>query len=104
MIRSIYNGISLLSEWSGKAARWLLVPLIVGIAYDVFMRYVFNAPTIWSFSLSYMLGATLIMIGFAYVLYHRGHVSVDLIYSKLPTKVKHIINIVFTSIFFLPLS
>jgi TRAP-type mannitol/chloroaromatic compound transport system permease small subunit len=102
-IQKIYNGISLLSEWSGKTARWLIVPLIVSIAYDVFMRYVFNAPTIWSFSLSYMLGATLIMIGFAYVLYHRGHVSVDLIYSKLPTKVKLIIDIVFTVIFFFPL-
>jgi TRAP-type mannitol/chloroaromatic compound transport system permease small subunit len=43
------------------------------------------------------------MIGFAYVLYHRGHVSVDLIYSKFPTKVKLIINVVFTVIFFFPL-
>ena len=102
-IQKIYNGISLLSEWSGKAVRWLLVPLIISIAYDVFMRYVFNAPTIWSFALSYMLGATIIMIGFAYVLYHRGHVNIDLIYSKFPTKVKLIIDIVFTVIFFFPL-
>lgn len=83
--------------------RWLLVPLILSIAYDVFMRYVFNAPTIWSFTLSYMLGATVIMIGFAYVLYHRGHVSVDLIYSKFSTKVKLIIDIVFTVFLFFPL-
>ena len=103
IIRSIYNGIGLLSEWSGRAARWLLVPLIVSIAYDVFMRYVFNAPTIWSFNLSYMLGATLIMIGFAYVLYHGGHVSVDLIYSRLPVKARLTINIVMGIIFFLPL-
>jgi TRAP-type mannitol/chloroaromatic compound transport system permease small subunit len=102
-IQKIYNGISLLSEWSGRAVGWLLVPLIIAIAYDVFMRYVLNAPTIWSFALSYMLGATIIMIGFAYVLYHRGHVSVDLIYSKLPTKVKLIIDIVFAVIFFFPL-
>ena len=102
-IQKIYNAISLLSEWSGRTVRWLLVPLIISIAYDVFMRYVFNAPTIWSFALSYMLGATVIMIGFAYVLYHRGHVSVDLIYSKFPTKVKLIIDIVFTIIFFFPL-
>ena len=103
IIRTIYKSIGLLSEWSGGAVRWLLVPLIISIAYDVFMRYVFNAPTIWSFELSYMLGATLIMIGFAYVLYHRGHVSVDLIYSKFPTKVKLIIDIVLTVIFFFPL-
>jgi TRAP-type mannitol/chloroaromatic compound transport system permease small subunit len=103
IIQKIYNGIGLLSEWSGRAVRWLLVPLIISIAYDVFMRYVFNAPTIWSFELSYMLGATLIMVGFAYVLYHRGHVSVDLIYSKFPRKVQLIIDIVLTVIFFFPL-
>jgi len=102
-IQKVCNGISLLSEWSGRAVRWLLVPLIISIAYDVFMRYVFNAPTIWSFSLSYMLGGTVEMIGFAYVLHHRGHVSVDLIYVKFPIKIKLIINVVFTAIFFLPL-
>lgn len=102
-IQKVCNGINLLSEWSGRAVRWLLVPLIISIAYDVFMRYVFNAPTIWSFSLSYMLGGTVEMIGFAYVLYHRGHVSVDLIYAKFPKKIKLIINVVFTAIFFLPL-
>ena len=103
VIQKIYEGISLLSEWSGRAVRWLLVPLILSIAYDVFMRYVFNEPTIWSFTLSYMLGGSLTMIGFAYVLCHRGHVSVDLIYSKFPAKLKLIIDVVFTAVFFLPL-
>lgn len=43
------------------------------------------------------------MIGFAYVLYHRGHVTVDLIYSKFSTKAKLIIDIVFTVFLFFPL-
>lgn len=103
VIQKIYDGISLASEWSGRAVRWLLIPLIISIAYDVFMRYVLNSPTIWSFTLSYMLGATVIVIGFAYVHFHRGHVTVDLIYSRFPTKVKLIIDVFFTTVFFLPL-
>jgi len=99
----VFDGIGLVSEWSGRAIRWLLVPLILSVVYDVFMRYVLNAPTIWSFTLSYLLGATMIVVGFAYVLRHRGHVSVDLIHSKFPTRVKLIIEVVFTAVLFFPL-
>jgi len=99
----VFDGIGLLSEWSGRAVRWLLVPLVLSIVYDVFMRYVLNAPTIWSFTLSYMLGATLVVVGFAYVLRHRGHVSVDLIQARFPIRTKLIIEIVFTVVFFFPL-
>ena len=73
------------------------------VAYEVFVRYVLNAPTTWSFTLSWMLGATIVTIGFAYVLRHRGHVSVDLIQARFPTRVKLIIEVVFTAVLFFPL-
>lgn len=103
VIKKIYDGIGLLSEWSGKVARWVVFVLILAITYEVVMRYVFNAPTIWVFDVSYMLYAVLCSLGFAYVYYHGGNVRVDIIYVRFSPKGKLIIDIVFTLIFFFPL-
>lgn len=103
IIKKIYDGIGLVSEWVGRVAMWLVIVLIVIITYEVMMRYLFNAPTIWSFDLGYMFLATLAALGFAYVYYHRGNVRVDVIYIKFSPKTKLIVDIVFTIAFFFPL-
>ncbi len=42
------------SDWTGKIACWISVPLVLGTVYDVFMRYVFQAPTKWAYELTWM--------------------------------------------------
>lgn len=103
IIKNICNGIGLVSEWSGRAVRWVIIILIVIIAYEVTMRYIFNAPTFWQFDISSMLLATLAAMGFAYVHYHHGHVRIDVIYARFSPRGKLILDIVFTVIFFFPL-
>ncbi|MBA7680869.1 hypothetical protein ES703_89190 [subsurface metagenome] len=103
VIRYIYDGMGLVSEWTGRAARWLVVIIIAITVYDVFMRYILNAPTNWSWCLSYMLGACFIAVGLAYTYYHQGNVRVDIIYSRFSPKGKLLVDIVFTLLFFFPL-
>ena len=43
------------SGWPGKTAAWLMLPLILELVYDTVARYIFNAPTVWSFDISYMI-------------------------------------------------
>lgn len=102
-IKRIYNGVGLVSEWSTKSVMLLVIVLIIIISYDVMTRYIFNAPNQWQFVTSYMILGSFVAIGFAYVHYLRGHVRVDLIYVKFPPKVKLIIDIFFTLVFFFPL-
>jgi len=103
IIPRIYNGISRASEWSGRTTSFLVPVLVLSIVYDVVARYVFTAPTIWSFALSFMLGATIIAVGMSYVYYHNANVRVDVIYSRLPLKGRVIIDVCLTFLFFLPL-
>lgn len=91
------------SEWTAKIVRWIIILLILSISYDVFMRYLFNAPTIWSYALSYMLGATFSALGLAYVHSVSGNVRVDVIYNRFSPKVKQLIDLLFTIVFFFPL-
>ena len=91
------------SERIAKIVSWLVALLVISISYDVFMRYLFNAPTIWSYALSYMMGAALSALGLAYVHSVGGNVRVDIIYNKFSPKVKLIIDLFFTIIFLFPL-
>jgi len=103
LMRRFYNGMTSTSEWTAKIVRWIVILLILSISYDVFMRYLFNAPTIWSYALSYMLGATFSVLGLAYVHSVSGNVRVDIIYNKFSPKTKLIIDLFFTIIFLFPL-
>jgi TRAP-type mannitol/chloroaromatic compound transport system permease small subunit len=103
VIQKIYNGIGLVSEWSGRVVMFLVIVLIVSIAYDVFMRYLLNAPTIWSYTLSYMLGTTIIALGLPYVYYHNANVRIDIIYSRLSPRGRLILDVILTVVLFFPL-
>ena len=70
-----------LSERSGRAAAWLVLPLVLGVTYEVFARYALNAPTVWAYELAYMLYASIFMLGAAYALRHGAHVRTDFLYN-----------------------
>jgi TRAP-type mannitol/chloroaromatic compound transport system permease small subunit len=102
IIQPLIDGVGFVSDWSGRLVSWINVILIITITYDVVMRYLFNAPTNWSYTLSYMLGATMFCIGQGYVHRINGHVRVDILYVKFSPKVKLLLDFIFTILFFLP--
>jgi len=46
---SITRKIDWFTDASGTWVAWLNVPLVLAVSYEVFARYLFNAPTIWVF-------------------------------------------------------
>ena len=90
-------------ETVGKAVSWIILILLAAITYDVVARYAFSAPTIWSFDVSYMLGGTFILMGLSYAHKYRSHVRVDIIVKAFPPKVRLVLEVLFTVIFFFPL-
>ena len=102
ILQALIDGVGFMSDRSGKLVSWINVILVITITYDVIMRYLFNAPTNWSYTLSYMLGATMFCIGQAYVHRINGHVRVDLLYVKFSPKTKLLLDLIFTILFFLP--
>jgi TRAP-type mannitol/chloroaromatic compound transport system permease small subunit len=75
--------IDAISEWSGKAVGYLLLPTIGVMTFEVVSRYVFNAPTIWSTEIVVILAGTVYIVGGAYTHYLGGHISVDTLYNML---------------------
>lgn len=71
-----------------KIVSYCMPLFILSLVYEVFARYVFRAPTTWSFDVTYMLCSIAMMLTMAYTWQMNAHVGVDIFVKKLPFKVR----------------
>jgi TRAP-type mannitol/chloroaromatic compound transport system permease small subunit len=90
------------TDLTGSMFAWLSIPLVAAVAYEVFARYLFNSPTIWSFDLTYMLYGALFMLGAAYALHKGAHIRTDFFFERWSTRTKGIIDSIAYIVFFFP--
>ena len=87
---------------TGTWIAWLNLPLVLVVAYEVAARYLFNAPTLWAFDMTYMLYATLFMLGSAYALQRGAHIRTDFFFERWSTRTQGRIDAVAYLLFFFP--
>ena len=92
-MQRVLRAIDSISERVGSAARWLVVVLVIVTVYDVVARYVFDAPTIWGYQASTMLGGGIILAGWAYCQLHGSHVRVDVFYTRISPRKRAFIDV-----------
>ena len=68
----------------------------------VVLRYLFNIGFIWMQELVRFFYAAVFLICAVYTLAEDAHVRVDIFYSKLSVKTKHLVNLVGSLIFLMP--
>ena len=90
------------SAWFGKAFAWAITVMIFGISWEVFLRYIIRAPSIWSFDVSYIMYGTLFMMGGAYTLSRDGHVRGDFVYRLWQPRTQAKVELVLYFLFFFP--
>jgi len=90
------------TDTTGTWVAWLNVPLVLVVAYEVFARYLFDAPTIWSFDITYMLYGTIFMLGSAYALHKGAHIRTDFFFEKWSIRTKGMIDSIAFLVFFFP--
>jgi len=98
----ILHFIDSLSAWFGKAFAWCIVILTFSTCYEVFVRYVLNAPTVWAFDMSVQMYGALFMMCGAYALSQDAHVRGDVLYRLLPKKTQAKIDFVLYILFLMP--
>src|SRR5262245_50486839 len=98
----IVRAIDSFSDFTGTLVAWLNVPLVAVVAYEVIARYVFNAPTIWSFDLTYMFYGTVFMLGAAYALHKGAHIRTDFFFEQWSVRTRGLIDSVAYLVFFFP--
>ena len=90
------------TDTTGTAVAWLNMPLVVVVAWEVIARYAFDAPTTWSFEITYMLYGTIFMLGAAYALHKGAHIRTDFFFEKWSIRTKGVIDSTAYLVFFFP--
>lgn len=94
--------IDTINTWVGKAFGWCIVLLTAATSYEVFARYVLQAPTEWAFDAAYILYGTLFMMAGAYTLARNGHVRGDWLYRNWQPRTQARWDLILYFVFFFP--
>lgn len=96
----ITKSITKLNNAIGKFLACTTVVLTFLILMEVLLRYVFKSPTIWGFDVSLWLFGMPAILGGGYVHAQKGHVTMDLVYSKVSPRVQAILDSITSTLFF----
>ena len=87
------NRIERITTNIGIIAALTLVPLILTTTYEVFARYIFDAPTIWAYEVGYMLTGTHFLLGMAYTLQQGQFIRIDIFSQDMSVKTRAFIDL-----------
>ena len=82
------TGIERFTDLTGRATSWLALVIVVLMATNVLLRYLFSYGTVWGQELEWHLLAPLILFGMSYALLHGEHVRVDVLYANFSPRKK----------------
>jgi TRAP-type mannitol/chloroaromatic compound transport system permease small subunit len=99
-VLAIIHVIDSISEWTGRVFAWLIIPLVGGLSYEVFARYLFDAPTVWAYDTTYMLYGSHFMLGAGYTLLKKGHIRTDIFYNNFSPRLQGPIDATLYLLFF----
>ena len=101
LIHAYINGITRLNEFIGRWVAYLIFLIFMLLLLEVFMRYLFSSPTSWTNELGQMLFGAYVVLSGGYVMAHRDHVNVDLLYASFGPRTRAWVDIFTSSMFFL---
>ena len=86
----------------GKLTSWLAIPMMLSVMYEVIMRNVFTAPSIWAMDMAMILYAIHFMLGSPYCLLTGNHIRTDFFYHSWSVRPKAAVDLANYIIFFFP--
>jgi len=101
-MKSVIHAIESLNIWIGRAFGWCILVLTLSVSYEVFVRYVLNAPTVWAFDMMVQMYGALFLMAGPYALAQDSHVRADVVYRLLPVRWQARIDFVLYILFFFP--
>lgn len=99
---AIAHAIDKLNDKVGLVAIWLVLLSTLVSALNATVRYAVDVSSNAWLELQWYMFAGIVMLGAAVVLRHNEHVRVDVIYGKLPVRVKAWIDLLGMIFFLLP--
>lgn len=90
-----------ISVFIGRVTMMLIVVLVSVMLYEVILRYVFEAPTLWANELSLWLAGFIFLCAGLYAMQQRSHIRIFLLYDVCPRWLQRVFDVVSTSLIIL---
>ena len=81
-----------ISELAGKIAAWMFFAIGLFVCFEVFMRYVLIAPTIWVDEVSRIFQVWAAFLAISYVLKHKSHIIIDVTFRDMGSFRRRIVD------------
>ena len=101
-MQKLLLAIDKVSTFVGQTFAWFIVALTLMISWEVFSRYVLDAPHAWAFDVMSMMYGSLFMMAGAYTLSKNGHVRGDVLYGFFPPRLQAGLDLTLYILFFIP--
>jgi TRAP-type C4-dicarboxylate transport system permease small subunit len=82
------NLVDRLNRLLGERLCYLYLVAVGITAYEVVMRYLFDAPTTWAFELTILLCAICYLVSGGYVTAQHKHIAITSVYDMLPARLR----------------
>jgi TRAP-type mannitol/chloroaromatic compound transport system permease small subunit len=90
----VRTAIERLVDGLGRATSWIALVIVLLMATNVLLRYLFRTGSVWSQELEWHLLVPLILFGMSYAMQKGEHVRVDILYGRFPERAKAVVDLV----------
>jgi len=77
----------------GRITMMLIISITLIMLYEVLLRYVFEAPTLWANELTLWLAGFVFLLSGFYAMQQRCHIRIFLLYDVVPRWMQHLFDI-----------
>ena len=78
----------------GRVTMMLIILMTGVMLYEVFLRYVFESPTLWANELTLWLAGYIFQLSGLYAMQQRCHIRIFLLYDVVPRPIQHLFDII----------
>ncbi|MCZ4353069.1 TRAP transporter large permease subunit [Roseovarius aestuarii] len=86
--RDAFSFVDTISRFTGIAVAQLYLVAVFATIWEVFARYVMNAPTSWAFELVMVCSATAWIMSGGYIALYKRHIGITVIYTMVGDRAK----------------
>jgi TRAP-type mannitol/chloroaromatic compound transport system permease small subunit len=95
-LAKLADALDTLIDRIGRVTGWCSFAIVVVMAYNVLLRYLFRTGSVAMQELEWHLMAPICMLGLSYAILKDGHVQVDILFGRFAERVQQLIRFLST--------
>ena len=94
-----WSGVDRLAIFVGRVTMMMIISLTLVMLYEVFLRYVVEAPTLWANELTLWLAGFVFLCAGFYGMQQRSHIRIFMLYDVVPRWCQRLFDTIWTFLF-----